>query len=211
MKQGLNRKPNRVFIARPRRERQHLGWGLQCVTFFWLVGGEVTGWCSRNLELSLKLPSSTWGGVGVWVQGRGRSLSEELKDTVMLAPRVGTRTLPQGCPTTWLFLPCFCILSLPWLATVWICPLELSEGQGGWMKPITYKWEMANTERICTREPHGFLLRFSSLFDTPQSFREWDTNNCGKILLKCLVSIQGLDTELEMFLSSRYWILVSSY
>ena len=34
-----------------------------CVqTFFWLVGGEVTGWHSRNLVLSLQLPSSTWVG-----------------------------------------------------------------------------------------------------------------------------------------------------
>ena len=32
------------------------------VTFFWLDGGEVTGLCSRNLVLSLKLPSSTWVG-----------------------------------------------------------------------------------------------------------------------------------------------------
>ena len=33
---------------------------LHCVqTFFWLVGDEVTGWCSRNLVLSLKSPSST--------------------------------------------------------------------------------------------------------------------------------------------------------
>ena len=34
------------------------------VTFFWLVGGEVTGRCSRNLGLSLKLsiPSSTLVG-----------------------------------------------------------------------------------------------------------------------------------------------------
>ena len=28
----------------------------RCVTFFWLVGGEVTRWCTRNLVLSLKLP-----------------------------------------------------------------------------------------------------------------------------------------------------------
>ena len=33
-----------------------------CVTLFWLVGGEITGRCSRNLVLSLKLPSSTWVG-----------------------------------------------------------------------------------------------------------------------------------------------------
>ena len=30
-----------------------------CVAFFWLVGGEVTGQCSRNLVLNLKLSSST--------------------------------------------------------------------------------------------------------------------------------------------------------
>ena len=28
-----------------------------------LVGGEVIGWCSRNLQHKLKLPSSTWVGV----------------------------------------------------------------------------------------------------------------------------------------------------
>ena len=43
-----------------------------CVTFLWLVGGEVTGWCSRNLVLNLKIPSSTWVP------------AEELKDIVIL-------------------------------------------------------------------------------------------------------------------------------
>ena len=31
-----------------------------CGTFFWLVGGEVTGHCSRNLVFSLKLPCSVF-------------------------------------------------------------------------------------------------------------------------------------------------------
>ena len=31
-------------------------------TFFLLAGGAVTGWCSRDLVLSLKLPSSFWVG-----------------------------------------------------------------------------------------------------------------------------------------------------
>ena len=31
-----------------------------CVIFFGLVGGKIVGWCSRNLVLSLKLPSSLW-------------------------------------------------------------------------------------------------------------------------------------------------------
>ena len=33
---------------------------LECITFFWLIGGTVVGCCSRNLVLSLKLPSSKW-------------------------------------------------------------------------------------------------------------------------------------------------------
>ena len=39
-------------------------WGERCrvCDFLWLVGGEITGWYSRNLVLSLKLPSSTWVG-----------------------------------------------------------------------------------------------------------------------------------------------------
>ena len=45
----------------------------------------------------------------------------------------GTRTLPQGCTiVSWLPLPCFCIPSLPRLTTLWIRPLELREGHGGW-------------------------------------------------------------------------------
>ena len=43
-----------------------------CVTFLWLVGGEVIGLCSRNLVLNLKIPSSTWVP------------AEELKDIVIL-------------------------------------------------------------------------------------------------------------------------------
>ena len=30
------------------------------MTFFWLVGGKVIGWCPRNLELIPKSPFSTW-------------------------------------------------------------------------------------------------------------------------------------------------------
>ena len=65
--------------------RQNLGVGLQGVAFFWLVAGEVTGWFSRNLVLSLKLPSSTWVGALVPVEG--------LKDIVMYIPWGGTRIL----------------------------------------------------------------------------------------------------------------------
>ena len=75
-------------------------------TFFWLVGGEVTGQCSRNLVLSLKLPSSTW--VEALVP------TEELKGITYI-PWGGTRTLSHICTiASWLLLLCFCIPSLPW-------------------------------------------------------------------------------------------------
>ena len=128
-----------------------------CMAFFWLVGGEVTRRCSRNLVLSLRLLSSPW--VGALVP------AEDLKNIVMYIPWGGTRTLPQGCISiSWLFLCCFCIPSLLWLATVWTCPLELREGHGGWMKPISYKQEMGDTERLCTRESYRVLLGFNNKF-----------------------------------------------
>ena len=39
-----------------------------CRTYFWLVGGEVTGWCSRNNVFSLKLVSSALVGIIVPVR-----------------------------------------------------------------------------------------------------------------------------------------------
>ena len=68
--------------------------------------------------------------------------AKHLKETVLCIPWGGTRTLPQGCPVaSQLLLPCLCTPSLSWLATVWTCPLELREGQGGWIKPISCKQE----------------------------------------------------------------------
>ena len=59
-------------------------------------------------------------------------LYKELKDIVMCIPYGRTRTLPQGCTiVSWLLLLCLCVPSLPCLATVWICPLGLREGHGG--------------------------------------------------------------------------------
>ena len=128
-------------------------------TLFWLVGGEVTGWCSRNPALSLKLPPSSWVGALV---------PQKNSDTALYIPGGGTRTLPQGCTiVSWLLLPSFCVPSLSWLAVVWICPLELRESPGGWKKPISYKKETneeregreVNTERIFSWEgPTGLCF-----------------------------------------------------
>ena len=109
----------RVFIGEIWSE------GCRCGTVFWLVGGEVTGQCFRNLthepfgsnqsgihvlEHSLKLPSSSW--VGTFVP------TEELRDVYQMAlhiPWGGARTLLY-CHTevSWLSSPRFCIPSLPY-------------------------------------------------------------------------------------------------
>ena len=100
---------------------QNLGWGLQGV---WLPSDRlvVTGWCSKNFMPRLKL------GMG---GGQGRDLvpAQELKDTVC-SPWGGTRTLPKNCTiVSRLLFSCFHSPSLPWLANVWIYPLEFREGQ----------------------------------------------------------------------------------
>ena len=76
----------------------------------------------------------------------------------LLSPALANEFFTTGPPRksctiiSWCLLPCFCITFLPWLVNVWICPLELREGQGGWMKPISYKQEMRDMIRICARE-----------------------------------------------------------
>jgi len=49
--------------------------GLQCMCF---LPSKVSGWCSRNLVLSLKLPSSTWVAASV--------PTKELKDIIIRIP-----------------------------------------------------------------------------------------------------------------------------
>ena len=65
--------------------------------------------------------------------------------------------LLQACSVVlWLFLPCPCILSFPWLATVQIFPLELWEGHGGWSPFLTDK-EQGTQKGFHTQEPTGLL------------------------------------------------------
>ena len=80
----------------------------------------------------------------------------------MCIPWGGTRTLPQGCTVvSWLLLSCLCFPSLPWLATVRICPLELREGHGGWtLLPPNKKW--GTLKGFHAQEPHRVLLGFST-------------------------------------------------
>ena len=89
---------------------------VECVTFFWLVSGEITGQGSRTFVLSLKLPSST----GVWAL-----VPAELRYIAMYTPRGKTRTSTAALfvliTVAWSPLFCFYISPLFWLATVWIC------------------------------------------------------------------------------------------
>ena len=63
---------------------------------------------------------------------------EELKDVALCITWGGTRTRPQDCSiVSWLLLPCLYTPSLPWLATVWTCPLELKEDHGGWIESLS--------------------------------------------------------------------------
>ena len=98
-------------------------WGEGCrVCGFLLIGW---WWGNRAvLQESCAQPEVT-----ILHLGGGLSSAEELKDITMYIPWGGTRTLPQGCTVvSWLLLPCLCIPCLPWLVTIWICPLEFREG-----------------------------------------------------------------------------------
>ena len=90
----------------------------------------------------------------------GFSSVEELKGIVMCIPWGGTRTLPQGCTIlSWPLLPCLCIPSLPWLAAVQICPLELRKGYGGWSLFPTNK-KRGTWKGFHAQEPQRVLLGF---------------------------------------------------
>lgn len=76
-----------------------------CVSFFGLVGGEIMGWCSGHLVLSLKLPSSLWA--------RALVPLENFKDIfvcVSLEEEPGLYLLLLYCCTAFL---CFCIPLFP--------------------------------------------------------------------------------------------------
>ena len=135
--------------------------------------------------------------VTIFHLGWGCSSIEEFKDIVMHI------SLSSNQDPVWrLYQPlivffCFCIPSLPWLVIVWIHPLEFREGQGCWMKPISYRQEMENTEQICTPEPHRVLLSFNlgnRATTTVITFVKMGHRTA---------SAWRRDTELEVFLSSK--------
>lgn len=106
--------------------------------FFQLIGDEVTVWYYRKLALRLKLPSITW----IWalVLHNLRLLCIFLEEE------------PENCPQTApLILDCSFIFSIFPPSSISICLNLLfgtQERMGGWMKAISYKQEIGETERF---------------------------------------------------------------
>ena len=99
---------------------------------------------SRGSRVELLLRQGRVQGLRTFILSQAASYSS-------LVPQVG----PRG------FLRCFsrvCILSLPRLAAVCICPLEPREGHRGWNLLPTDK--KRGTEGFRAQEPHGVLFRF---------------------------------------------------
>ena len=177
-------------------KRPKLPDGFQGRVFIGKIWGEVCrvydlpliGWWCSNRWLSF--PESQWSAFWfqpVWgpcacVQpevtilhlGRGLSFSRRTqKYIVMNIPWGGTRILPI---TALLFLDCssfFCIPSLPLLVTVWICPLELRKGLGGWSLFPTNK-KQGTQKGFCKGEspPWSCSVLIPLFFDTLQSWEE---------------------------------------
>ena len=135
--------------------------GLLSVSFFWLVGGEVTGWCSRNLSLqpsgckqsgvqvlvlSLKLPSSTWVRVLVPVTQRYMS-------NCLIYP---LRWNQDPTPSLhYCFLTAFPLFlhSLTFLMSNSLnLPFE-TQGRSRRLKPFPCKQEAGKTQEGDTRSP----------------------------------------------------------
>ena len=127
-----------------------------CVTFFWLVGGKATT-TRVVLSASCAQPEAI-----ILHLGGGPSSVEELKNIVTHI-FLSRNQDPASRLYHHLIAPPLFLYPLPSLISSYLNhPLELREGQEGWMKPRSYKKEMENTEQICTLQPHRILLSFNS-------------------------------------------------
>ena len=79
----------------------------------------------------------------------------------------GTRTLPQSCAVSWLLRPCLCIPSLPWLVTVWTCPLD--SGKVLEVGVCSLHTRNRGQKSLRVQGPHAVLLSFT----WPWSVQNW--------------------------------------
>ena len=117
--------------------------------FLQLGGGEVTACSVWSYN-----PPSEWGSYS----------AEKFKDITYISWGA-IRTRPQGCSiVSWLLIASLLILSLFWLTNIGVSLLELREGHGRWMKPIFYKQETGNTDRLLCPGAPQYLAQFHSVF-----------------------------------------------
>ena len=119
----------------------------------------------------------TSGGQSIGASASASVLSMNIQGWFPLGLTVLISLQVQG-PLKSLF-PYFCIPSLPWLATVWICPLALREDLGGWMKLISCKQETQDMKSLFAQKPtESYSVSVDSLQDIPQwNFEDWFTSS----------------------------------
>ena len=96
---------------------------------------------------------------------------EELKGIVVYISWGWTRTLPWGCTIVFLTAsPYFSLSPLPlsWQVSVWICPLEMKEGQEGWCCLFSTSKKQGTGKGFILGGPHRVVLSFSTLRRTSE-------------------------------------------
>ena len=116
-------------------------------TFFWLVGGEVSGRKvpTAGLVGSILLISPTWWGF--------QYLPNNSKIFLCVSLDGESEPCPKAALLSLLTAPYLYIPSFPWLATVWTCSFELMEDHRGSMMLISCNQEMGVIESCLVSVP----------------------------------------------------------
>ena len=147
--------------------------------------------CPQSFPASGYFPMSqlfTSGGQSIGASASASVLSMNIQGWFPLGLTVLISLQVQG-PLKSLF-PYFCIPSLPWLATVWICPLALREDLGGWMKLISCKQETQDMKSLFAQKPtESYSVSVDSLQDIPQwNFEDWFSYHFSSCDTVCLTT-----------------------
>ena len=147
-----NKEKEQLFLKRPKFLNSYQGiiWGEGCSSwyFFWLVGGEVTGWCLGNFnhQVPTSLGSTCCGQHVVAILHLRRGLSScrmtqryTSKKTKKIYIRLLCKSLEEELALCFIAEHCFnyhyfsCLTAFPLfllrkLVTAWVCFLELGKG-----------------------------------------------------------------------------------
>ena len=135
------------------------------MTFLWLVGGEVKGWCSRYLSHQPLVPTSSASfhpGVTILHLGGGPSSCQRTQRCVSDCYVYPLGRSRDQVPS---LQYCFFLHSLPSLISDCLnLPFGI-QGRSRRLKPFSYKQEIGDTERLsCLGGSHRVLLGFSPPF-----------------------------------------------